>query len=100
MSNSTLFGHPIHFLNGEWVFSDDLSPTVATHNTRSCGVCKKFRQSDGHDPCIRNLPNTLNACCGHGNVDECYIMLHDGTCFYGTDAVHIILDKIIEKGGK
>jgi hypothetical protein len=48
-----------------------------------CPLCKQARDSDGgHDPCIRNLPGVLFACCGHGKRDSGYVYFENGTTIY------------------
>lgn len=99
-SNSVFFGYPIEHKDGVgWVFSDTLEPTITTHMHRPCGYCGLLRGEDDHDPCINTLPNTLNACCGHGVTECCYIMLDDGKCFYGEDARVIITNLKGDEGG-
>lgn len=44
-----------------------------------CVGCGERRTSEGHDPCIANLPGVIFACCGHGNRDG-YIKFEDGRC--------------------
>ena len=35
------------------------------------------KTSEGHDPCISNLPGVKNACCGHGLKKGAYIHFED-----------------------
>lgn len=44
-----------------------------------CKLCGQGRTSNGHDPCIANLPGVLFACCGHGCEDG-YVKFVDGRC--------------------
>ena len=71
--------------NDEWVFTDTLEPTISTYQKRPCGMCGLFKTEDDHDACIANLPNVINACCGHGNVDEAYIQFENGSELRGSD---------------
>ena len=80
MSKSKLFGHDIEVKDNVWVFSDTLEPTEGSYTKRKCGFCGKHRDESDHDPCIKDLPYTLNACCGHGNVGDVYVMLQDRGC--------------------
>jgi len=61
----TLFGHVIEETANGAVYRDDGSK-VDGNNLRPCFGCKAKCQPGEHDPCIADLPNTLNACCGHG----------------------------------
>lgn len=38
-----------------------------------CLNCKKKRTKEGYDGCIGELPNVMNACCGHGETKMAYI---------------------------
>ena len=46
-----------------------------------CVRCKRARTPEGHDPCMKNLPNVVSACCGHGLGDG-HITFSDGRTFY------------------
>jgi len=84
---STLRGHKIVFDEDtdEWLYADDMSPTIGSGN-RHCGKCGMPPTKDGHDDCIANLPRVLNACCGHGNINEAYVMFQDETIIVGREA--------------
>ena len=56
--------------------------------------CKMPETNDGHDDCIKNLPCVIYACCGHGNLGNCYTVLLDGTEVRGEDSVQ--LQKILK----
>jgi hypothetical protein len=45
-----------------------------------CPFCKQARGPDLHDPCIRDLPGILFACCGHGGIgpQEGYLYFENG----------------------
>jgi hypothetical protein len=45
---------------------------------RPCPKCHQHRTAEGHDPCIANLPDVQNACCGHGRVGDAYVMFTTG----------------------
>jgi hypothetical protein len=49
---------------------------------RACPRCGEFPTSEGHDPCIANLPGVSNACCGHG-VEPGYVQLNNGRTIRG-----------------
>lgn len=80
-------GHNIEMKNGVWVYSDTQSP-VNLDPDRICGVCHKSNTSLGHDDCIANLPGVINACCGHGNIDDAYVVFFDGQRISGNKALH------------
>jgi hypothetical protein len=55
-------------------------------NPRPCKGCGANIQPGGNDPCIKNLPGTSSACCGHGaDRNPCdgepagYVELSNGT---------------------
>jgi hypothetical protein len=83
----TAFGHVIEDTPEGPVYRDDRSP-VDPQNPRPCLGCNVRIARGSHDPCIANLPETLNACCGHG-LDKTpvhgnpsgYVALKDGRCF-------------------
>lgn len=82
---STLRGHVITLVNGEWLYKDTMTPTAG--NERSCGHCGKCNTKEGHDGCLGTLPNVMNACCGHGVVGDSYIQYEDGTIIEGEEAI-------------
>lgn len=81
-----LRGHKIERLNGKFVYSDTKEPTKKGYFKRPCGNCGKDRTKEGHDGCLGTLPGVMNACCGHGEIDECYIQFLDGSAIYGKEA--------------
>ena len=43
-----------------------------------CKRCGKERGYDLVDPCLKGfIPGVIHACCGHGDVDQCYIMFEN-----------------------
>ena len=90
---SKLRGHPIVYVNGEWLYEDTMTPTVG--NDRTCGHCSKQNTKEGHDGCIGTLPNAMNACCGHGESSEAYIQYFDGSDIRGKAALDEI-EKSVE----
>lgn len=82
-----LRGHNIEILNNKWVFSDTKESTVKTWQNRACGHCGLHNTPEGHDGCLGTLPNVMNACCGHGSLDEAYVQYWDGTVVNGKTAV-------------
>lgn len=82
-----LRGHSIYCNDGEnWVMEDD-SPI---NHSIECAYCGGSPNKEGHDNCIANLKGVKNACCGHGNIIDCYVQLHTGQVFYGAKAKEII----------
>ncbi len=84
-------GHLITYSeDGEhWIFEDTGEPVHETYIGRSCGNCGKHPTVEGHDACLGTLPGVMNACCGHGNVEEAYIQFLDGFSVSGEDAITI-----------
>lgn len=62
-----LFGHTIERTNSgtAWVYQDD-GTSVDWDKPRRCKGCLVSITVGSHDPCIKNLPGTRQACCGHG----------------------------------
>jgi len=85
---SFLRGHPIFFNKGEWFYADSGAPTAG--NERKCGHCGKENSKEGHDGCLGTLPGVMNACCGHGVIDEAYIQLSPEKCLRGEEAINEI----------
>jgi hypothetical protein len=78
MAVSKFGGDPIYFDTGMPVpkfYDGERSPYP-------CPKCNQFQTSDGHDPCISNLPGIEHACCGHG-VEQGYLVFSDGRIFRG-----------------
>jgi hypothetical protein len=90
MTESTLRGHKIEYINGLWIYSDNRKPSEED-NHRKCGHCKKDNREDGHDVCLGELKGIMNACCGHGIVKDCYVQFLGGYTIRGFKA-KIILD--------
>lgn len=80
-----LRGHPIERLNGEYVYSDTQTPTAGFE--RDCGYCGKSNTKEGHDGCLGEIPNVMNACCGHGEEREAYLQYWDGSVIAGSQAI-------------
>jgi len=71
-------GNDIEFINGEPVYSDTKESVPDTWMKRPCGNCGLHFTEEGHDGCLGTLPGVMNACCGHGNINEAYIQYWDG----------------------
>lgn len=78
---SYTLGHPIFWMEGEgWKLNstgERLTDTV--EKSLSCVKCGLKATTEGHDPCIANLPGVKNACCGHGVNDgqQAYVQYED-----------------------
>lgn len=90
MVKSKLRGHDISFINDEFLYLDDMSPTVG--NERNCGFCGKKNTREGYDGCLGIVPNIMNACCGHGVEDEAYLQFWDGKRISGKQATNKIFE--------
>lgn len=81
-----LRGHKIEEVNGEWVYTDDKTPT----NYRDyCGHCGKSDTLEGYDGCLGTIPNIMNACCGHGDESMAYIQPYNRRSISGAEAFRI-----------
>ncbi len=85
MVNSKLRGHFIVFIDGQWLYGDNKEPTIS--NERSCGYCGKKNTKEGYDGCLGVLPKVMNACCGHGSIDEAYVQFDKNKRISGGDAI-------------
>lgn len=79
-------GHFIENSFGEYRYCDTGEP-IRKFKTRPCGHCDKPNTTEGYDGCLGKLPGVMNACCGHGNIDEAYVQLLDGKSIHGHRAV-------------
>ena len=81
-------GHAMWFDESvkEWRYMDG-ALVKENWQHRPCGKCGEHFTSDGHDPCIANLPNVQNACCGHGNESDAYIQFCDRRYVSGREAI-------------
>lgn len=85
-----LRGHKIEYINNQWVYSDTKEPTAETWQDRPCGHCGLHNTSEGHDGCLGTLPIVMNACCGHGQMNEAYVQFHGRSIVSGMDAISLI----------
>ena len=86
-------GHKIEFNSNKFWLYFDTKEKVSENNNRECGHCHKNNREDGHDTCIGELPGLMNACCGHGKVNGCYVQFLDGSIVSGENA-KIIIDRL------
>jgi len=85
MAESSLRGHAIVYVDGEWLYKDTMAPSAG--NERACGHCGKTNTPEGYDGCIGRIEGAVNACCGHGNPLNAYIQRTIGDCVRGDDAI-------------
>lgn len=95
MSKDYLRGHVIELKRYGWVYKDTGEQTVRTY--RDCGYCGKANTEHDHDGCIGELPNVMNACCGHGQIDDAYIQYRDGIIIRGQNAIQAMRNSNITK---
>lgn len=91
---SQSLGNKIYYDSSEecWRYCED---NIKLDNSKKCVLCGKNSTNKGHDDCIKDLPCVSYACCGHGNIENCYTTLLDGTTIRGEDSVK--LQKILNK---
>lgn len=78
-------GHTILRRGDAWVYADTEARVDACPH-RDCGHCGGAVTGAGHDFCLGTLPGVVNACCGHGHVDDTYVVLATGTRLSGHEA--------------
>lgn len=89
---SLLRGHKMYLADdGTWRYLDTDERTHDAYLIRDCGHCHISTGPDGIDPCLKRIPNVMNACCGHGDDGEAYVQLPDGHCIRGQDAINFML---------
>lgn len=76
--NETHKGHAAYHNHEtrKWYYSDT-GEDVNTVN-RPCAHCQAASTEEGHDACLGTLPGVSNACCGHGDLEQLYVLLEDG----------------------
>ena len=89
MVKSKWRGHDIVCVYNTWIYWDNYK-LVSKNKNRKCGYCNKQNTKEGHDGCLGILPNVLNACCGHGIIEEAYIQFADNTELRGVKAAQFI----------
>lgn len=83
-----LRGHEIEYIGGAWRYVDTKGPIeYSQFSRRSCGHCSKDPTPEGHDACLGPLPDVMNACCGHGRVEEAYVQFWGGARLAGQAAL-------------
>ena len=81
-------GHAIFFKGGEWFYADTETTTVGSE--RPGGHCGSANTKEGHDGCLGTLAGVMNACCGHGVIEEAYVQFSPERCLRGEDAINKI----------
>ena len=71
-----------------WVYSDTGS-SVTDDIDRPCGSCGLANTPEGYDGCLGFLPGVENACCGHGDEGDAYIVLVGGERLAGAAAIQM-----------
>jgi hypothetical protein len=86
-------GHKIECENNIWIFCENGKPVKDVWKEIGCGYCGKKDTAEGHDNCLGTLPKAIvmNACCGHGQINEAYIQFLNGTIIKGKLAKIIML---------
>lgn len=76
--------------NQRWVYTDTGEPTPGWGGEKEpCGLCGqpcgRYEWTDDGDidPCLGYLPGVTNACCGHGNPGEAYVIFENGIALRG-----------------
>ena len=84
-ATGTVRGHSIRYIDTGWVYMD--AGSAVSGDERDCGYCERETTPEGHDPCLGTLPGVVNACCGHGEDAEAYVMLESGHTIRGSKAI-------------
>lgn len=83
-------GHEIETnINGNFVYSDN-KQLVSDEIWRSCGHCGLETTKEKHDGCLGELPDVMNACCGHGLTSAAYVQLPSARIVNGRLAKKLI----------
>lgn len=86
-------GHKIKLIENDYArcyIYEDTGELVEHNKDRACGHCGAENTPEGHDGCLGELPNVMNACCGHGNPKLAYVQFWDKSGIYGEDAIYYI----------
>jgi len=86
LTRSYFRGHPIVFVNGEWLYGDTMTKAGFEGEVRPCKKCGKLFGGSNIgdvDPCLGVLPGVDNACCGHGVPSQAYIRFTNGVTIKG-----------------
>ena len=83
-------GNDIIFKDSRWIYKDTGLNVEENHLYMPCGNCGRESTDEGHDACLGSLIGVMNACCGHGEVNEAYVQFLDGKCISGEDAIVVM----------
>lgn len=83
MVKSFIYGHPVKYINNEWIYMDT-KENINNTPLRKCPKCGQFPNQDGYDACFGKLPGVSYACCGHG-LGKGYIKFKNGTVIHFQD---------------
>tara|TARA_R110000850_G_scaffold41324_3_gene105882 strand:+ start:1408 stop:1698 length:291 start_codon:yes stop_codon:yes gene_type:complete len=87
----TLRGNKVYLTdNGSYRYEDDNTSTVDNWETKPCGTCGLTFTKDGHDGCIGTLKGVINACCGHGTINDAYVQFNGNNTIRGQKAINYI----------
>lgn len=86
MSSSKWRGNLMEEENDVYLYSDT-KQKVSENKNRSCGHCGKPNTKEGHDGCIGTLEGVMNACCGHGVIEEAFVQYENGNRICGDEAI-------------
>lgn len=64
-------GHPIVYIDEEWLYADTKEPISIE---RPCVRCGRMPTKEGYDACLGHIPGAVSVCCGHG-VEEPILIL-------------------------
>ena len=87
--DDTYKGHEIIKVQNVFTYKDN-GVKVSDDIWRPCGFCGLKSTVDDHDGCIGTLENVMNACCGHGVVEDAYVQLSIDETIRGQDALDYI----------
>ena len=77
-----------HEIEQVYVYKDT-EQLVKDNVNRACGYCGLENTPEGHDGCLGTLPNVMNACCGHGRINEAYVQFGNNSVIRGHIAIDI-----------
>ena len=93
MVSSKYRGHKmVELSDGTWVYLDN-KEKVSNDIFRDCVKCGLPSTKEDHDGCLGTLKFAINACCGHGEMDEARIQFQNKFVLKGIFA--IVLMKIL-----
>ena len=89
---STFRGHPIIWVVDAWLYEDTRQPIPGGGGeNRPCIKCgsRKWSGDGEHDECLGFLPGVTNACCGHGDPEQAYVVFENGVVLRGFHVANI-----------